>query len=229
MLGTSQDVTERKQVDELRDTILSAVSHELRTPLTSIVGFALTLKERALDSEMRESLLENLTVQARKLEHLLSDLLDLDRLRRGFVRPTFVETDLAQLVERVVAGHAGDITLRAESARARVDPAKIERIVDNLIANAIRHTPQGTRVEVSVEPQDGGVLIGVDDDGPGVASHERAAIFEPFRRGADAGGTAGTGVGLSLVAQFVALHDGRVWVDENPGGGAGFRVYLPGR
>jgi PAS domain S-box-containing protein len=229
MLGTAQDVTDRKQVDELRDTILSAVSHELRTPLTSIVGFALTLKERALDTEMREHLLENLTEQARKLESLLSDLLDLDRLRRGFVRPHFVQTDLAQLVERVVTGHAADIAVRTEPATVAVDPAKVERIVDNLIANAVRHTPVGTKVEVSVVVQDGGVLIGVDDDGPGVASHERASIFEPFRRGSGVGATAGTGVGLSLVAQFVALHDGRVWVEENATGGAGFRVFLPGR
>ena len=117
MLGTGQDITERKQLDQLRDTILSAVSHELRTPLTAILGFALTLKERTLEPAVRRELIESLFVQARKLEHLLADLLDLDRLRHGFVRPKFADTDIAHLVEQAAAAHRGDmhqIALRTE-------------------------------------------------------------------------------------------------------------------
>ena len=230
MVGTAQDVTERRQIDQLRDTILAAVSHELRTPLTAIVGFAVTMKERALDSEQRATALDTLLEQAHKLERLLGDLLDLDRLRHGFVRPAVVDTDIARLVEQVAAAHANGthpIQLHTEAAPASVDAAKVERMVDNLIANAIRHTPAGTAVEVRVEPLEDGVIIAVDDSGPGVASDERETIFEPFRRGADVGVAAGTGVGLSLVAQFAALHGGRVWVEDSPTGGASFRVYLP--
>src|SRR5205823_8904195 len=106
MVGTSQDVTERKRVDELRDTILSAVSHELRTPLTAIVGFATTLRERAgLAEELRAEMVDSLAEQARRLERLLSELLDLDRLRRGVVRPTFATTDVGRLVADVAAQH----------------------------------------------------------------------------------------------------------------------------
>jgi signal transduction histidine kinase len=230
MLGTAQDVTERKRLDELRDTILSAVSHELRTPLTAIVGFAQTLKERTLEPALRTLLIDNLFAQAQRLEHLLADLLDLDRLRRGFVRPRFAQTDIASLVEQVVAAHQDHvhpIVLRTELARATVDAPKVERIVDNLIVNAVRHTPDGTEIAVWVESSDGGVVIAVDDRGPGVAREEREAIFEIFHRGAPSGQTAGTGIGLSLVAQFTALHGGRAWVQENPGGGASFRVFLP--
>jgi signal transduction histidine kinase len=232
MVGTAQDITERRQIDQLRDTILAAVSHELRTPLTAIVGFAVTLKGRVLDAEQRETALDTLLEQAHKLERLLGDLLDLDRLRHGFVRPTVVDTDVARLVEQVVASHANGthpIELNAIPAPAAVDAAKVERIVDNLVANALRHTPAGTAVHVRVEPRDGGVVITVDDAGPGVAGHEREAIFEPFRRGSDVGVATGTGVGLSLVAQFAALHGGRVWVEESPAGGASFRVFLPAR
>ena len=230
MLGTEQDITDRKRLDELRDTILSAVSHELRTPLTSIVGFAQTLKERALEPELRTALIENLFVQAKRLERLLADLLDLDRLRHGFVRPRFAQTDIASLVEQVVAVHRDDghpIAFRAELVHASVDRPKVERIVDNLIANAVLHTPTGTEVAVSVEPFDGGVVIAVDDRGPGVAREDRDAIFEVFQRGTNSDHTTGTGIGLSLVAQFTALHGGRAWVQENPGGGASFRVFLP--
>jgi PAS domain S-box-containing protein len=230
MVGTSQDVTERKQVDELRETILAAVSHELRTPLTSIIGFSVTLKERALDPELRARVVQNLLEQSQKLERLLADLLDLDRLRRGFVQPRFEETNLGPLVERVVGEHRSEarpIVLDATDAVARVDAPKVERIVDNLLANAVRHTPEGTEIAVRVAQSDGGVVIAVEDRGAGVSPDERRAIFEAFRRGARADATPGTGIGLSLVAQFAELHGGRAWVEENPRGGASFRVFLP--
>ena len=230
VLGTGQDITDRKQLDQLRDSILSAVSHELRTPLTAIVGFAQTLKVRTLEPALRSTLIDNLFVQAQRLELLLADLLDLDRLRHGFVRPKFVETDIARLVEQVTAAHRDDlhpIALRTEPANAEVDAPKVERIVDNLISNALRHTPSGTEITVRVERGSDGVVIAVDDRGPGVAREDREAIFEAFHRGARNDHVAGTGIGLSLVAQFTALHGGRAWVQANPGGGASFRVLLP--
>jgi len=232
MTGTAEDITERKKIDELRDTILATVSHELRTPLTAIVGFAVTLKERALDDSVRANVIETLVAQARKLELLLTDLLDLDRLRHGFVNPLLVETDVTQLVEQVVTAHEDGthpIAFQGREAALAVDPAKVERIVDNLIANAMRHTPSGTPIEVRVENAADGVVIAVDDAGVGVPLSERKTVFEPFRRGSDSADRAGTGIGLSLVAQFANLHGGRVWVEESAVGGAGFRVFLPRR
>jgi PAS domain S-box-containing protein len=230
MVGTAQDVTERKRIDALRDTILATVSHELRTPLTSILGFSLTLEERGaeLDSDRRAEILRHVAEQARRLERLLSDLLDLDRLRLGALTPTFMETDVAELVARVTSVHG--IAVRSEPVVAEVDPAKVERIVENLLMNARKHTPRGTDVDVWVQSQDGGVLIAVDDRGPGVAEAEREAIFEMFNRGGDLSASIpGAGVGLALVAQFAALHGGHAWVEANPGGGASFRVFLPSR
>jgi signal transduction histidine kinase len=114
---------------------------------------------------------------------------------------------------------------------ADVDAAKVERILENLVANAVRHTPRGTEIRVRVESVDAGVLLAVDDRGPGVPEEDREAIFGVFNRGdaAAAASAPGAGIGLSLVAQFVALHDGRVWVEDNPGGGASFCVLLPSR
>jgi PAS domain S-box-containing protein len=234
MVGTAQDVTERKRLDELRDNILSAVSHELRTPLTSIVGFSLTLRDKGLQlsEEARAEIVNHLTVQAVKLDRLLSDLLDLDRLRHGLVRPTFRATDIGRLAEQVVSEYQSDgqeIAVQAESVVAEVDAAKIERIVENLLANAIKHTAPGTEIRVRVESYDGGVLIAVEDRGSGVPETHRRSIFEIFDRGSAVANIPGTGIGLSLVSQFAALHGGRVWVQENPGGGASFRVFLPAR
>jgi PAS domain S-box-containing protein len=234
MVGTSQDVTERRQLDELRDTILSTVSHELRTPLTSIVGFAMTLRERGqtLDPLLYSEIVGHLAEQSLRLQGLLTDLLDLDRLRLGLIQPTFRPTDVGELVERVVEGRQTDsrrVDLAVERAVAEVDGAKIERIVENLIVNAVKHTPTDAAISVRVENQDGGVLIAVEDRGPGVDESERDAIFQLFQRGDQVAGIPGAGVGLSLVSQFASLHGGRAWVEDNPGGGASFRVLLPAR
>jgi PAS domain S-box-containing protein len=232
MLGTAQDITDRKRIEELRDSILSTVSHELRTPLTAILGFSMTLEEKGerLDEDTRSAMVSSLSQQARKLDRLLSDLLDIDRLRRGYVPPSFHETDVGRLVERVVTAFPPGshiIEVHADYAPAQVDAPKVERIVDNLVANAVNHTPPGTEISVRVEASGDGVLITVDDNGPGVAETDRESIFDLFTRGAGNEFVPGTGIGLSLVSQFTALHGGRVWVQETPGGGASFRVFLP--
>ena len=231
MVGTTQDITERERVEQVRENILAAVSHELRTPLTSILGFTITLRERwpTLTDEGREHMIGLVASQAARLERLLNDLLDVDRLRHGRLRVEFEHADLGELVRSVVAGRPdeGRIDVHAESVRASVDPAKFERIVDNLIANAERHTPEGSPIEVSIAPEGPSALLRVDDRGPGVPDAEKETIFQAFARGSEVEAT-GVGVGLALVAQFAALHGGRAWVEDNPGGGASFRVLFPG-
>jgi PAS domain S-box-containing protein len=233
MLGTAQDITDRKRLDELRDNILAAVSHELRTPLTSISGFSLTLQQKGatLGEDTRDQIVAHLVQQSAKLERLLADLLDMDRLRHGLVRASFQTTDVGQLAAMVAHEYAGDgraIDVRADSVMAEVDAAKIERILDNLLANAVKHTPPETAISVRVVRTGEDVLISVDDRGLGVPEHERESIFEIFNRGtATFSNVAGAGVGLALVAQFTALHGGRAWVEANPEGGASFCVLLP--
>jgi signal transduction histidine kinase len=113
----------------------------------------------------------------------------------------------------------------------QVDAAKVERIVENLLANTARHAPAEAAVWVSVVPtaDPAGVTIEVADEGSGVPEELRETIFEPFRQGPDAPPhSPGVGVGLTLVRRFAELHGGRAWVQERPGGGASFRVWLPG-
>ena len=234
MVGAAQDITERKRVDDLRDSILSSVSHELRTPLTSIIGFSMTLKDKGatLAQRTREEMVGHLAQQAAKLDRLLADLLDLDRLRHGFVRPSLRPTDVRELAVQVASDHRSNthsIDVDGSPVIAEVDGPKVERIIENLLANAVNHTPPGSRITVSVEPHDTGVLISVDDDGPGVEDEQREAIFGIFNRGTASERVPGTGIGLSLVAQFTALHGGSAWVEESASGGASFRVFLPGR
>jgi signal transduction histidine kinase len=108
------------------------------------------------------------------------------------------------------------------------DPAKVERIVENLIANAARHTGPRISIWVRVWAEPDGAVIAVEDDGPGVPPELQHAIFEPFRQGPTASPhSPGTGIGLSLVSMFADLHGGRAWVQDRDGGGASFRVFLP--
>jgi PAS domain S-box-containing protein len=223
-----------RALDEMKNTFLAAVSHELRSPLTSILGLALTLERQSdgLRDEDRVDMLERLASNARKLDRLLKDLLDIDRLNRGIVSPRYRVTDVGALARRTVASleAVADriLDMEVESVVLPVDPAKVERIVENLVVNAIRHTLPTDRIWVRVEPAEGGVVIAVEDDGPGVSPDLREEIFEPFRQGPTASKSSpGTGIGLSLVARFAELHGGRAWVQERDGGGASFRVYLP--
>lgn len=222
-----------RALDEMKNTFLAAVSHELRSPLTSILGLALTLEHHDLAEEDRVDLVRRLAANAQKLDRLLRDLLDIDRLNRGIVTPQYRVIDVGSLVRRTVDNleqlRDRPVHLLVQPVRVPVDPAKVERIVENLVANAIRHTSERTNVWVRVEPFGDGALIAVEDDGPGVPDALRADIFQPFRQGPTASPhSPGTGIGLSLVARFAELHGGRAWVDDREGGGASFRVLLPG-
>ncbi|GBC86531.1 Sensor histidine kinase TmoS [bacterium HR12] len=223
-----------RALDEMKNTFLAAVSHELRSPLTSILGLAVTLEQTPLPDEERADLLARLTANARKLDRLLTDLLDIDRLNRGIVAPVYRVTDVGALVGRTVESldALGEraVSLQLEPVVAEVDPAKVERIVENLLANAARHTTPDARIWVRVTAEGDGVVIAVEDDGPGVPPELREEIFRPFRQGPTASPHApGTGIGLSLVAMFAELHGGRAWVQDREGGGASFRVFLPAR
>jgi len=222
-----------RALDEMKNTFLAAVSHELRSPLTSILGLSLTL-ERApdMDDADRDDLLLRLSANARKLDRLLKDLLDIDRLNRGIVEPQRRITDVgmvARMTLENLEGLAGrDVVAITDEVIMSVDPPKVERIVENLVMNTARHTHADARIWLRVEPVEGGVLIAVDDDGDGVAEDLRDVIFEPFRQGPTASPhSPGTGVGLSLVARFAELHGGRAWVTDREGGGASFCVFLP--
>jgi PAS domain S-box-containing protein len=224
-----------RDLDDMKNTFLQAVSHDMRTPLSAIMGLAITLDQPdiGLSDEERRDLMKRLVANARKLYRILSNVLDLERLMRGVVEPSMVPTDLGALVRRVVAEAdfliGRTVTLETDPAMVSVDPSNIEQVVENLLVNAAKHTPDDTPIWVQVCAERDGALIVVEDAGPGVPEEEREAIFEPFRRGPHEEASPGTGIGLSLVSRFAELHGGRAWVEDRRGGGASFRVFLPTR
>jgi two-component system, OmpR family, sensor histidine kinase KdpD len=228
-----QATRELRTLDDMKNLFLNAVSHELRTPLAGVLGIALTLRRArsTLAEEDVADLLDRLVNGADKLQRLLSDLLDLDRLNRGIVTPKLRPTDLAALVRRIAERWQQDsgrtLAVAVEPVVARVDPDKVERIVENLLANVDRHTTSDTPVWIRTARHDQGVLITVDDAGAGIPAQLRAALFEPFRQGSEHPRHApGVGIGLTLVARFAELHGGKAWVQDRPGGGSSFRVLL---
>jgi PAS domain S-box-containing protein len=236
--GCYIDVTDQKNAEtatrEALNTFLDAVSHELRTPLATVIGIAKTLRRagRSLAEEDVADLVDRLVNNADKLDRLLTDLLDLDRLTKGIVAPKLRRTDLTALVAGVAQEwrqrSGRRLEGRLEPVVATVDAAKVERIVENLLANAERHTTPDTPVWVTLARRGGGVLLAVEDAGAGVPRELQAELFEPFRRGPRAPTrTPGAGIGLTLVARFAELHGGRAWVQDREGGGASFRVLLP--
>jgi PAS domain S-box-containing protein len=220
--------------DQMKTTFLQAVSHDLRTPLTTILGVALTLERGVAGLPARDvaDLLRRLSSNARRLDRLLADLLDLDRLADGALTPRRQAVDLATLVGRVVeqagVGEEHPVVVDTPPVRIAVDGAKVERIVENLVVNAAKHTPAGTTIWLRTRAQPDGALLLVEDEGPGVPAGQRERIFQPFHQGSDVADHApGSGIGLALVAGFARLHGGRAWVEDRPGGGASFRVFLP--
>jgi PAS domain S-box-containing protein len=236
-LADEQQASERlREADDLKNTMLRAVSHDLRTPLAAILGIASTLARADLILPRGETLelAERIAVNARRLDRMVTDMLDLDRMSRGALAPAFAPVDVGHLVREIVAGSdlVAGRRLQLDTAPIIVpaDAAMVERIVENLLGNSAKHTPGDSRIWVRVERVEEGVLIVVEDDGPGIPLEDRLRVFEAFAHGAPLAQGAipvrSTGVGLAVVQRFAELHGGRAWVQDREGGGASFHVTL---
>ena len=223
-----------RELNDVKDTLLHAVSHDLKGPLSGIIGAMQTIRrdeELHLTDDEREALYQVIEHSGRKMNRLIDDLLDLDRIDRGKLHPQREPTDVGALARRVVSDTAQiidhPVRVRADAVLVDVDPGKVERVVENLLVNAVRHTPPGTAVLVDVAASADGIELIVEDHGPGVPDELKTLLFEPFRQG-ESTTSGGMGIGLSLVQRFAELHGGSAHVDDTDGGGARFVVTLPG-
>jgi two-component system, sensor histidine kinase and response regulator len=220
-------------LDRAKSNFLTAVSHELRTPLTVVRGMASTLHNRGddLDEPTRRKFASAIHSNADRLSQLLDDLLDVDRVTRLGHDITRQRFDVVDLVASAIRTSpiAGRITLDAPTSLVvDADPIEIERIVVNLTTNAEKYAPLGeVHVVVTARP-DGGFRLQVLDEGPGIPAGELERVFEPFHRIDTRAPRPGTGVGLTLVAEFTRLHGGRAWAVPRDNG-AHFVVDIPGQ
>ena len=221
-----------RHVDQLRRLFLQAVSHELRTPLTTVLGFASTLASHSgeLAPDQVAHLAQRMVRQAERIEQLLDDLLDVERLSRGVLNLQREDHDLAEVVTDVLADlDEPDVEVTAVRSPIAIDRGKIERVIVNLVTNARRHAGQDAHIRIDVAPSGEGAVLTVEDDGPGVPDDLKDVVFEPFAQGPSSRAYAspGTGIGLTLVAEFVRLHGGSARIEDAEGGGARFVIALP--
>lgn len=236
VVAVLHDVTELKRADAIRRDFVANASHELRTPLTSIRGFAETLLDGALaDERMANRFVGHIAENARRLEHLLDELLELSRAEspdsQYELGPTDVE-DVATTIARALEQRARDkrqsLTLETEKAVAMAHPHGLEQVLLNLVDNAIKYTPSGGTIQVRVFRRNDRVVVEVEDDGPGIPSAQLDRIFERFYR-VDKGRSreqGGMGLGLSIVKHLVQRMGGEVSVESRVGHGTLFRVSL---
>ena len=212
-----------------RRNLVAAVSHDLRTPMTSLRLLAEAVQDEIVDGETRRNYLERMRIHIDALGALIDDLFELSRLEAGDIRWSLERVRLDDLVTETVeamrlAAETKGVAVVAEVpatlAPARGNPEKLQRVLFNLIQNAIRHTPADGSVVVRAEPGPGGIEIEVADTGAGIAAHERERVFTAFYRGgADAARTSsGAGLGLAVSRAIVEAHGGRIWLAEAPMG-----------
>jgi signal transduction histidine kinase len=226
------------ELGRLRADFVSGVSHELRTPLAQIRMFSETLllgRVRSDQEQVRS--LEIIDQEARRLTHLVENLLHFSRSERRLTRLSPATVPLAPLLRQVAEGFAPlaaarEVALRTELADgvvAPVDADALRQMLLNLLDNAVKYGPEGQTVTLGLETEDARARIRVDDQGPGVPAAERERIWDRFwRLERDRGSSvAGTGIGLSVVRELVALHGGRAWAEDAPQGGARFVIELP--
>jgi K+-sensing histidine kinase KdpD len=223
-----------RQSDAVKTAVLRAVSHDLRSPLTAIRAASDGLENRALtlDSSDREALWETIRIEVHRLERLVENLLDLSRLDAGPAvrRPEVWTVDivLARALEQLgVEGDRVTVSLESEAPLPiRVDAAQIERVLVNLLENALKFSSPTDPVSVSASRGAGRVLVRVRDRGPGILVADRERIFEPFERGSDEG--RGSGLGLAIARGFAEANGGIIRVESSSEqGGSTFVLDLP--
>jgi len=232
-----RDVTQRREVERMKDEFLSMVSHELRTPLTSIrgsLGMLGTLIETSPAQGQRV-----VTIALRscdRLIRLINDILDVERIRSGKMRmertPIELRTLLASAArEMTPLAEGGGVTLDLGDADgwAVADADRITQTLTNIVGNALKFSPPGTCVRLSAVPSDSEVIVSVADQGRGIPADKLALIFEPFEQvdSSDSRDKGGTGIGLAICKGIVERHGGRIWAESELGEGTTMHFTLP--
>lgn len=232
------DLTQIRKLETVRRDFVANVSHELRTPLTIVGGFAETLAEEELPAEQRRLFAAKILANARRMQRIVDDLLDLSRIESGgwVPRPEALSTSTFAGDAIAAASQAAalkGVILKADvapdAATLYADPTALRQVLGNLVHNAVRYTARGGEVRIFAEARIGGVLVGVRDTGSGMAAEHLPRIFERFYRAdpARSRDEGGTGLGLAIVRHLVEAHGGRTQAESRPGAGTTIGALFP--
>jgi signal transduction histidine kinase len=233
----NEEETMRWAADGARRSLLASVSHDLRTPLASIQVLAEAIDDDIVDERTLREYVSRLATHVRALSALIDDLFELSRLEAGDIRWTMEQVAIPDLLEETVdamrphadaSGLAVRLHTDGSPTYARANPEQIQRVLFNLIQNAIRHTPADGSITVRAEPCEGEVEIEVADTGDGIEPEDRERVFDAFvqGRGREARTNGSAGLGLSIARAIVEAHGGRIWLEPS-GVGTSVRFTLP--
>ncbi|HXC08086.1 MAG TPA: two-component system sensor histidine kinase KdpD [Steroidobacteraceae bacterium] len=231
----AQDAVVRMESERLRNSLLAALSHDLRTPLTVLVGLAesLALTKPPLSPEQLESA-EAIQDEARRMSTLVSNLLDMARIESGEVKLNLQWQPLEEVVgsalnaaREMLKHHLVEVHLPRNLPLVHIDALLIERVLVNLLENASKYTPPGSRITMAAEIVGDQLSVSVSDNGPGLGAGREEAIFQKFTRGERESATPGVGLGLAICRAIVESHQGKIVASHRPGGGARFTFTLP--
>jgi signal transduction histidine kinase len=233
-----RDVTREKELDQMKDQLLSTVSHELRTPLAAIKGFTTTLLREDVrwDEATQRDFLKIIEEETDRLGELIDNLLDMSKIEAGVLRVDKEPTQLRNLVRESIdrarrrsETHWFVVDLPAELPRVWADARRIRQVLNNLLENAIKYSPGGGQITVTAEVEDDHATISVSDSGQGIPREFLDKIFQRFFQidAANTRKTGGSGLGLSISKGIIEAHGGVIWAESNPGKGSVFRLTLP--
>jgi signal transduction histidine kinase len=233
-----RDVTERKQIERMKDEFVSVVSHELRTPLTSIYGSLGMLASGLLptDSEQGKRLLQIAADSTERLVRLINDILDIERIESGKAKMKAEICNIVDLITQAVnviqplADKAGvTLSISALSGQVLADCDRIVQTLTNLLSNAIKFSSAGSTVWLGAQQEGDEVLLTIKDTGRGIPTDKLESIFERFQQvdSSDSRNHDGTGLGLAICKSIMQQHGGRIWAESTLGEGSTFYVALP--
>jgi PAS domain S-box-containing protein len=226
IVTTLRDVTHEREVQRLKDELVSTVSHELRTPMASVLGFSELLLTRQLSEEKRQLYIQTIQKEAQRLSDLIDDFLDIQRMERGKQEYHFEEVDLGELAREMVVTYSGQseahtLTLDwpPELPPVLADSERLKQVLGNLLSNAIKFSPDGGMVTVSARVWGDTIWVAVSDEGIGIPSEALPHIFDKFFRvdSSDIREIRGTGLGLAICKEIVEAHEGDIWAESQEG------------
>jgi signal transduction histidine kinase len=220
----AEEERRRDAADTARRNLVAAISHDLRTPMAALTVMVDAIEDGLVDEETRVRYLATMRTHVAALGSMIDDLFELSRLQAGDLQWSIGQVELAELVNEAVAamqveaeakGVEVAAELGAQPCPARADPEKLQRVLFNLIQNAIRHTPADGSVTVRAESAGEWAQIEVADTGDGIPAAERERVFDPFVRGEEARSPGGAGLGLAISRAIVEAHNGRIWLADS--------------
>ncbi len=235
-LQIAVDITDIKEMERLKDEMISAVSHEMRTPLTAMLGFTEFLLENDIDQQKMKGILQTIHKETERLNELIGNFLDMQRLKGQVGAGSVEKVSVADLLQQGVklftinrGMHRVTVDCPPDLPPVRGDSEKLHQVMINLLSNACKYSPPGSAVVVGASRSEDRIIITVMDEGIGIPAEMREKVFEKFFRvdNSDRRMVGGTGLGLALVKDIVDAHGGRIWIEPRAPKGSTFFISLP--